>query len=123
MKSSLRRISNTLLALSVVGLFINIISSIGIHCGIGGDGCLAAVFSNSVFYSDLTQSNVSISSAMTTASYQENGGFSFEEFNAVLQLTSIYALFVAVVILIALEFFELYYIRRFLSGVRKFKLR
>jgi hypothetical protein len=117
MKKSLRRIGNALLTLSILGLTLSFTSSLSFQCGIGAKGCLASLFSFTT-YSTIEETMPILSIAQSTGAFpiDGTGWWSF------VQLTSGYALLVAVSILIALEFFELYYIRKILGYRKMFRI-
>jgi hypothetical protein len=109
MFTSLRRIGNTLLVVSVLSLSLTFLSSLTVQCAGTSSGCLAALFFGIEPVEYLTDfSDFSI--AQTTIAVPSEG----VGFVALIQLVSAYGLLVAVGILIILELFELYYIRKFL---------
>lgn len=114
MLASLRRIGNALLFVSVLSLGLSLLSAVSLKCGAGAQGCLATAFTAytpAPYVSDF-------SIAMSTPFSKD-----INDFATLIQITSSYALVVAVGILIALECVELHYMRQMFKGVRTLRLK
>jgi hypothetical protein len=115
MKNSLRSIANTLLVVSVLGLFVTTLGSLSFQCGTGAEGCMAALFGSfepAPYVTDFGQAQT------TAATPLEGSGWVM-----FVQLVSVYALFTAVAILVILECLELYYLRKMVHSRRFFRLK
>lgn len=115
MKKSLRNVANLLLAFAIVPFGISTLSVITAQCGADSAGCLASLAFG--YDSAVVAYQTDFSISQSTPAYTD-GGVTFAGVMSFVQLVSAYSLIVSVLILIALECIELYYIRQFL-GSRK----
>lgn len=115
---SLRRIGT---ALFFVGVFSLGLSSLGVFagsCGVGGASCWGAAFAaypTASYQTDFAIANKTSESALTIVS--------FSDVMETLQVVSPYLLVFSLLWLLALEVFEVYYIRKFLRFVGQFRVR
>jgi len=114
MLKSIRRIGNALLITSLLTFSASVVGITFAQCGTGGtQNCLASL----VFgYSPISTPDMAVAeSTVAFVSATSPFGFTVEA----VQLISVYGVVTAVLILIALECVELYYVRRILAAYKR----
>ena len=115
MKKTMRNIANLLLVTALIPFSVSALSTVITRCGTDTAGCLASLTFG--YDTAIVPYQIDLTTAESTAPIATHS-ITFTEAMAGVQLISTYALLVAVLILIALECIELYYIRRFIRGRR-----
>lgn len=115
MRQSIRRITNVLLMVGILGLTYSFLSSLTFHCGLESKGCMAALFAS--FEYPQYQSDLGVAQATPPVLLEGIGILAF------IQLLSAYVLLLAVLALVVLECIELHYLRQFLAKKHALRTR
>jgi hypothetical protein len=118
MKSSARRVGNTLVVLGLIALTVSTLHQVVGFCGAGQDSCLLAAVTFGLPEYQPTYPQLTVDTALSTTQTMENGGGLITAMVSFTQAFSVYLLLVGVMIIAVLELLELKYLRQ-LAGLKR----